>query len=200
MHLSRNMPNKKDKIAAAKRISRGRRMERNALKVKGGGSRTFVVECDDEGIVSVVSTGKARTKPTLGADQTGNTKFLRPGQVHHMHQPTGLVDDGAYVIGMGGIGVTSDFDLAQQGFSVKEFCTQVEGQVMWGPSFAWEHSFFREKAWVITEKRYDPVKMRNTTFEEFMLATFPQTLEMLGAEEEKKWPKMQLTDEDDEGY
>jgi hypothetical protein len=116
-----------------------------------------------------------------------------------MHQPTGVVDDGAFVVG---IGVTTNFDAVDEEFSVKEFCTQVEGQVMWGSSFAWDISFFRKKAWAITEKLYDPVKMRSTTFEQFMLATFPQTLEMLGAEEEKTWPKVELTNEDDEddGY
>ena len=191
--------NKKNTIAAAKRTSRGRRQERNARKMKGGGSCTFSVECDDEGIVSVVSTGKTRTKPTLGSDQTGNTKFLRPKQVHHKRQPAGVVNDGAFVVGGGGIGVTEDFDEAEQGLSVKEYCTGVVGQVMWeGTSFAWDHASFRMKAWAITEKLYDPIKMRSTTFEKFMLATFPQTLERLGAEEEKKWPTMELTNEDEE--
>jgi hypothetical protein len=187
----------KAKIAKAKRLALWRKHQRESRKMRGGGSRRITVNCDAEGVWDAVATGKEPTKPSLSQASSGNVKFLRPGQVFRLPRPTGVVDDGAFVVGCG---VTCNVDVFVEEFSVKEFCTKVEGQVMWGPSFAWDISFFRQKAWAITEKLYDPVKMRSTTFEEFMLATFPQTLEMLGAEEEKTWPKVELTNEDDEHY
>ena len=194
------MPSKKEKIVVKKMIAKQHQEERRKQKVGGGGSRRIIVDCDDEGFWSMEATGKECTKPSLSKASSGDVKFLRPGQVFHLPQPTGTVNNGAFVVGNGGIGVTEDFDEAVQGLSVKEYCTDVEGQVMWeGDSFAWEYSVFRMKAWAITEKLYNPVKMRSTTFEKFMLATFPKTLEMLGEEVEKKRPMIELTNEDEEG-